>query len=155
MLSNSAQSGLTGGAIATMGVIFVALIRKQEVKDRLRCMYCDGTGQIACGACLTTGYRQTTSPSGEVTKVMCSVCEGRNTVMCINCQGSGKTVPDEIFQRLGDEEQGFSEDDYLGLAELQQQAKENLEAKEAAAVLKETVPTAEDKEVPQAKDSSQ
>jgi hypothetical protein len=36
-------------------------------------------------------------------------------VVCINCQGSGLSVPDEFLQVLGDEEVGFTEQDYIGL----------------------------------------
>ena len=36
-------------------------------------------------------------------------------MVCINCQGSGLNVPDDFVQALGDTEQGFSEDDYIGL----------------------------------------
>ena len=32
-----------------------------------------------------------------------------------DCQGSGLNVPDEFVQALSDLENGFSEDDYIGL----------------------------------------
>jgi hypothetical protein len=45
----------------------------------------------------------------------CSTCDATGTVTCINCQGTGRVVPEDLFQRLGDEEEGFTEDDYIGL----------------------------------------
>jgi len=45
----------------------------------------------------------------------CGTCEGTGTVVCINCQGSGVQVPEDILQKLGDSEVGFTEDDYIGL----------------------------------------
>merc|ERR1719203_811791 len=45
----------------------------------------------------------------------CEQCEGTGTVVCINCQGSGVSVPEDILQKLGDSEIGFTEEDYIGL----------------------------------------
>ena len=46
--------------------------------------------------------------------------EGSGTVVCINCQGSGLSVPDDFLQVLGDEEVGFTEEDYVYAALLPQ-----------------------------------
>ena len=55
-------------------------------------MYCEGTGRILCGMCL-----------GEAGG--CNTCtDRRGTVLCINCQGSGMAVPEELMQILGDAE---------------------------------------------------
>ena len=45
----------------------------------------------------------------------CEQCEGTGTVVCINCQGSGVSVPEDILQKLGDSEAGLTEEDYIGL----------------------------------------
>jgi len=55
--------------------------------------------------------------------VACPNCEATGTVVCINCQGSGRSVPEDLFQKLGDEEVRFTEEDYIGLFD------ENLEKK--------------------------
>ena len=36
-------------------------------------------------------------------------------MVCINCQGSGLSVPDDFLQKLGDDESGFTEEDFIGL----------------------------------------
>ena len=53
--------------------------------------------------------------SGAMVSKACPNCEGSGTVVCINCQGSGMSVPDDFLQVLGDEEVGFTEEDYIGL----------------------------------------
>lgn len=115
--SDGAKNGFIGGCFGALGAVAALLTRKQEVKDRLRCMYCDGTGQIACGRCLSTGTLRIKASDGKgFVTVPCHTCNNEEaTITCINCQGSGRSVPDEVFKKLGDEEQGFTEDDYLGL----------------------------------------
>lgn len=88
-----------------------------QVKDRLKCTYCDGTGQITCGRCFGAKVIELRDPSAAEGMVRheCGTCEGTGTVVCINCQGSGVQVPEDILQKLGDSEVGFTEDDYIGL----------------------------------------
>lgn len=38
----------------------------------------------------------------------CGNCETTGSVVCINCQGSGLTVPEDFLQLLGDEEVSLS-----------------------------------------------
>ena len=106
VMSEAAIAGFIGGTVGTLGTAATALFKRKEVKDRLTCMYCDGTGRILCGKCLG-------APAG------CDQCDKAAkgpTVRCINCQGSGMSVPDELLQILGDDEAGgFSEADLLGL----------------------------------------
>jgi len=109
--SQSAINGFIGGSVGVVGTVVSTLIKKGEVKDRLKCLYCNGSGQIVCGHCLGTG----TVKLSATESVACSNCEGTGTVVCINCQGSGLSVPDEFLQVLGDEEVGFTEEDYIGL----------------------------------------
>lgn len=102
-ISDAAKAGLQGGTIATLGAISTFLFRKSEIKDRLKCIYCEGSGQITCGRCAGQ------SAAG------CETCSSAGTVVCINCQGSGRAIPEDLFRRLGDSEQGFNEDDLIGL----------------------------------------
>lgn len=105
VMSEAAVAGFIGGTVGTLGTTATALFKRKEVRDRLTCMYCDGTGRILCGKCLGT-------PGG------CDQCDGREdaSVLCINCQGSGMAVPEELMQLLGDAEAGgFTEGDLIGL----------------------------------------
>lgn len=88
-----------------------------QVKDRLKCTYCAGTGQITCGRCFGAKMIELRDPSAPdgVLRHECGTCESTGTVVCINCQGSGVQVPEDILQKLGDSEVGFTEDDYIGL----------------------------------------
>ena len=38
-----------------MGTVISTLVKKDQVKDRLKCVYCGGSGTIQCGACAGTG----------------------------------------------------------------------------------------------------
>jgi hypothetical protein len=98
--SQNAINGFIGGSVGVVGTVISTLIKKGEVKDRLKCLYCNGSGQITCGHCLGTGMVKLSATES----VACSNCEGTGTVVCINCQGSGLSVPDEFLQVLGDEE---------------------------------------------------
>jgi len=99
-ISAAAQAGFSGGTIATLGALASFLFRKSEVKDRLKCIYCNGSGRITCGRCGGAG---------------CENCGSAGSVVCINCQGSGRAIPEDFLRRLGDSEQGFNEDDLIGL----------------------------------------
>ena len=103
----NAVNGFIGGSVGVIGTVIATQIKKGEVQERLKCVYCDGTGEILCGHCLG-------SPSSVALKT-CDNCEDTGSVVCINCQGSGLSVPDDILQVLGDEEVGFTEEDYIGL----------------------------------------
>jgi hypothetical protein len=114
--SQGAINGFIGGSVGAVGTLIATLIKKDQVKDRLKCPYCDGTGIITCGICLgTSQLASVDAGTGTVTFSGCDTCESSGNVVCINCQGSGLNVPDEFVQVLGDSESGFSEDDYIGL----------------------------------------
>ena len=112
--SLNAVNGFIGGSVGALGTVISTMIKKNQVKDRLKCGYCEGTGQILCGHCLGSGMLSTVV-DGKLTAIECANCEGTGTVVCINCQGSGLSVPDEFLQVLGDDEVGFTEEDYIGL----------------------------------------
>lgn len=114
-VSSAAINGFIGGAVGVFGTAVATRMKKTEVKDRLKCTYCQGSGQIACGHCMDTGTWSTQGQDGEWLKSGCPNCESTGTVVCINCQGSGITVPDDVMSVLGDSEAGFTDDDYIGL----------------------------------------
>uniref|UniRef100_A0A7S3EVL4 Uncharacterized protein n=1 Tax=Haptolina ericina TaxID=156174 RepID=A0A7S3EVL4_9EUKA len=114
--SLGAINGFIGGSVGVMGTVLATVVKKGQVKDRLKCSYCDGTGQIGCGHCLGLAtLSMMDADTGKWSSVPCPNCEGTRTVVCINCQGSGISVPEDFLQALGDSEAGFSEDDYIGL----------------------------------------
>ena len=126
--SLNAINGFIGGSVGVIGTVVSTMIKKNEVKDRIKCNYCEGSGQIICGHCLGVGMISvvteveseaggggTATTERVVTQIQCPNCEGTGTVVCINCQGSGLSVPDEFLQVLGDEEIGFTEEDFIGL----------------------------------------
>ena len=104
--SLNAVNGFIGGTVGVIGTVIAAGIKKDQVKERLQCVYCEGSGQIMCGHCLGTGKISYYNEAlGElVLGETCPNCEGTGTVVCINCQGSGMSVPDDFLQVLGDEE---------------------------------------------------
>ena len=112
-LSPSAINGFIGGSVGVVGTVISTMIKKDQVKDRLKCTYCDGSGQILCGYCLGSGSLTVRSETGASKSIPCPNCDATGTVVCINCQGSGLSVPDEFLQVLGDEEMGFTEQDYI------------------------------------------
>jgi len=114
-LDPKAVDGFIGGSVGVVGSIVATLLKKTQVKERLKCTYCEGTGDIICGICLERGTVKVKDDSGQWVMKECSNCEASGTVVCINCQGSGRAVPDEFLQVLGDSEAGFSDDDYIGL----------------------------------------
>jgi len=113
--SLNAVNGFIGGSVGVVGTVLSTLIKKEEVKDRMKCNYCAGSGQILCGHCLSSGQVSYLNEDGMKVTEPCSNCEGTGTVVCINCQGSGISVPEEFFSVLGDDEMGFTEEDYIGL----------------------------------------
>ena len=83
IFSDKAIAGFIGGSVGVVGTVIATLFKRDEVKDRLKCTYCAGTGQITCGRCFGSG---TVSMNGQ--SETCPTCEGTGTVVCINCQAT-------------------------------------------------------------------
>jgi len=119
VFSEAARAGFTGGTIGVLGTVISTFIKRDEVKDRLKCPYCGGSGFIPCGTCCGRGTLMILdSAEGEEPRWReepCPDCEGTGDILCINCQGSGVSVPEEFLQKLGDTETGFTEEDWIGL----------------------------------------
>ena len=117
--SANAINGFIGGTVGVVGTVLATQKKKAEVKDRLTCVYCGGSGTIKCGTCAGTGSLLaegvTSFTEGVSATQACGTCEGTSHVVCINCQGSGLNIPDDFLQKLGDAEAGFTDDDYIGL----------------------------------------
>ena len=115
VLSQGAINGFLGGSVGAVGTLIATFVKRDQVKDRLKCPYCEGTGIIQCGRCLGSSQLASRDENGVLSYSGCEYCDSSGVVVCINCQGSGLNVPDDFVQALGDTEQGFSEDDYIGL----------------------------------------
>ena len=124
VFSEAAQAGFIGGTVGVIGTVVSTFIKRDEVKDRLKCPYCLGAGTIACGTCLGTGKVMNIISTAEgaageeepqFAEEPCPDCDGTGQILCINCQGSGVSVPESLLQKLGDTETGFTEEDYIGL----------------------------------------
>lgn len=115
VFSQNAMNGFIGGSVGAVGTVVATMIKKSQVKDRLKCPYCDGSGIIACGICLGSSRLASQTADGVLTYSGCANCESSGSVVCINCQGSGLNVPDDFIQALGDSEAGFTDEDYIGL----------------------------------------
>ena len=66
------------------------MIKKEEVKGRLKCNYCNGSGQIVCGHCLGQGQKKyflesaTIYDGSTVQAMACDNCEQTGTVVCMS-----------------------------------------------------------------------
>eukprot|EP00622_Pseudochattonella_farcimen_P002598 FR737563.1.p1 GENE.FR737563.1~~FR737563.1.p1 ORF type:complete len:156 (-),score=13.72 FR737563.1:136-603(-) len=90
-------AGFAGGSIGVMGTLTAFEIKKQEMKKRSQCPYCQSSpGRITCAQCLGTGSLAVTEErAGEVhtRTCACDKCRGSGFVTCINCKGDGRAVP--------------------------------------------------------------
>lgn len=96
-LSPAFQNGFIGGAVGVLGTVIATGVKKGEVKDRLKCNYCAGSGQIMCGHCLELGKVSYVEGGGAVCSGPCGNCQATGAVVCINCQGTGITVPEDFL----------------------------------------------------------
>ena len=48
VLSQGAINGFLGGSVGAVGTLIATLVKRDQVKDRLKCPYCEGTGIIQC-----------------------------------------------------------------------------------------------------------
>ncbi|EOD23632.1 hypothetical protein EMIHUDRAFT_315551 [Emiliania huxleyi CCMP1516] len=102
LVSEAAGAAFIGGSVGVIGTVISAFVKRDQVKDRLKCTYCNGTGQIVCGRCYGNKVLELRTTEGSFATQDCGTCESTGTVVCINCQGSGVQV-------------GFTEEDYIGL----------------------------------------
>lgn len=77
-------AAFVGGAVGVIGTVESIMARRRAVRDRLTCVYCDGSGSLGCGVCFGTGIGSDGLP--------CGACSGTGKVDCVSCQGSGNSV---------------------------------------------------------------
>ena len=84
-------SAFLGGTVGAVGSVVAIEAKRVKVKKSKQCPYCDGTGAIACAACLGTGLTD-----GEP----CRLCGGRTVHTCENCKGRGRFIPTMLDARV-------------------------------------------------------
>eukprot|EP00887_Chlorella_sp_A99_P000191 scaffold13.g191.t1 len=81
-----------GGGVGVLTSLLIVEANNAKRQAKQRCMYCEGTGYLACGACVGCGV----SASGSV----CAVCAGTGKVMCTSCLATGKQLASEHDRRI-------------------------------------------------------
>lgn len=117
-----------GGAVGVLTALLIVEENNAALVASNRCVYCGGTGYVACGACagagvlpeeaalepaLASAINSGSSSSGRVSSSSssnsplfssssptCAACSGTGKVACIGCLCTGKKVARETDQRL-------------------------------------------------------
>lgn len=114
-----------GGAVGVLTTLLIVEENNAALVASNRCVYCGGTGYVACGACAGAGVlpeeaalepsfssssRAAGSSSGSSSfsnsplfsssSPTCAACSGTGKVACIGCLCTGKKVARETDQRL-------------------------------------------------------
>ena len=90
VLSQGAVAGFTGGSVGAVGTLVATLTKRDQVKGRLKCVYCDGRGIIQCGRCLgSSQLASVNGATGELSYIGCSNCEASGSVLCISARVRG------------------------------------------------------------------
>lgn len=116
-----------GGAVGVLTTLLIVENNNAALVAANRCVYCGGTGYVACGACAGAGVVPAedgggggamspqlqpepalaavmdgggSSLSSSSSTVTCSACSGTGKVACIACLCTGKKVARETDQRL-------------------------------------------------------
>ncbi|KAJ1616259.1 hypothetical protein T492DRAFT_1107821 [Pavlovales sp. CCMP2436] len=74
-------AGLTGGFVGVSGTVVTLELSKQQLKEEVKCQYCNGAGALTCGICCGAG---------------CDACDGKGLVKCVSCGGSGRAVSSDV-----------------------------------------------------------
>ena len=81
------SDAFVGGTVGVMSVAFILELRKVSDSRLDGCPYCLGNGEILCGSCYG-------NPLGVgSSNAMCTLCNGRGLIQCINCKGDGRITP--------------------------------------------------------------
>ena len=119
-----------GGAVGVLTTLLIVENNNAALVASNRCVYCGGTGYVACGACAGAGVLPeeaatalepalassssaasssaaavsssgtSNSPLFSSSSPTCSACSGTGKVACIGCLCTGKKVARETDQRL-------------------------------------------------------
>jgi RecJ-like exonuclease len=80
-----------GGGVGVLTALLIVEANNAKMQEKRRCLYCEGTGYLTCGACVGSG-----SEDGST----CSNCSGTGKVMCTSCLCTGKKLATEHDPRV-------------------------------------------------------
>lgn len=95
-----------GGAVGVLTSLLVVEANNAKMQARRKCIYCEGTGYLTCGACLGTGVAAATEQAaasnrkGSGGECTCAFCSGTGKVMCTACLCTGKQLATEHDPRV-------------------------------------------------------
>lgn len=81
-----------GGAVGVLTTLLIVEANNAKVQEKKRCIYCEGTGYLACGQCIGTGVAEGAA--------RCAQCAGTGKVMCTACFCTGKQLATEHDPRI-------------------------------------------------------
>lgn len=93
-------ASFTGGAVGAISAFFVIEINNFKEQERKVCMYCKGTGYLACAECSTSPKPGRIIDPTSGTKCYCSCCSGTAKVMCTSCLCTGVAMVTEHDPRI-------------------------------------------------------
>jgi hypothetical protein len=83
-----------GGSVGVLSALLVVEVNNVKKQQASRCLYCEGRGYLACGACCGAGRDQ------ESGGAQCAFCAGTGKVMCTSCLCTGKQMATEHDPRI-------------------------------------------------------
>jgi hypothetical protein len=93
-------ASFTGGAVGAISAFFVIEINNFKEQERKVCMYCKGTGYLACAQCSTSPKPGRLIDPVSGAKCYCSCCSGTAKVMCTSCLCTGVAMVTEHDPRI-------------------------------------------------------
>lgn len=95
-------ASFSGGAVGVISSLMVVEVNNVKQQEHKRCIYCHGTGYLACARCSGTGALAMGSSNGSIspTSQRCPNCSGAARVMCPTCLCTGTTMASEHDPRI-------------------------------------------------------
>ncbi|CAK9174904.1 unnamed protein product [Ilex paraguariensis] len=103
-------ASFSGGAVGVISALMLLEANNVEQQEKKRCMYCHGTGYLACARCSASGVCLKIEPISVVsgsdrplqapTTQRCLNCSGAGKVMCPTCLCTGMVMASEHDPRI-------------------------------------------------------
>ena len=93
-------ASFTGGAVGAISAFFVIEMNNFKEQERKVCMYCKGTGYLACAECSTSPEPGRIIDPTSGAKCYCPCCSGTAKVMCTSCLCTGVAMVTEHDPRI-------------------------------------------------------
>lgn len=90
-------ASFSGGAVGVISSLMVVEVNNVKQQEHKRCIYCHGTGYLACARCSGTGALAMGCPT---TSQRCPNCSGAARVMCPTCLCTGTAMASEHDPRI-------------------------------------------------------